>query len=688
MPNNQNRKLAAILFADIVGYTALMAKNEEAALSSLDKFKTELSTLVPTYTGEIINFYGDGCLAIFQSSVEAALCAEKLQNIFQEDPKVPVRMGIHVGDVVFRDDNVFGNAVNVASRLESISIPGAVLVSKNVRNQIKNIPELKVVPIGTYEFKNVEEAISIYALATGSLPIPEPHEIKGKIKVEVNVKVNYKDHTPSPYKWLFGIVLLLLTSFAGWFFYQQETMPTTPVSEKPSIVVLPFENLSPNKEKQFLTDATSDEIRTTLSSIQRLKVTSRTSSKFFEGKNVSLQEIRNRLGVDHVLNGSILTIGDQIKVSAELSNTLTDEVEWTYNSGNTPSNRIFEIQQELALAITKELKININEQEVFKTFKPYTENPELYIEILKTRSKSAYDTEGRGAVEKKLKDILQKNPNNVLAIRTLADIYLIKGLTDFPIDSVRLLALPLYLKAEQLDESGVLYGSFAFYKLWYEWDFKSAEEFGIKGSNINDEWSINLLIDLYQKIDELDKAWEQVKKMEDINPIHETIYSLKGRCYFLSGDMKEAEKYAKLLTEKKPKVRDGYVDLGRVYLHQNKNQKAIEVFESGTKNLNRRIPFLTGYLAIAYHRLNQMEKFNSIIRELEERYETGGTGSPAFFLGAVYCNIGQPDKGFEWLDKSFATNDIEMSWLKMDPVFRPVKDDPRYLDLLKRVGFP
>ena len=137
MSTSNNLKLAAILLADIVGYTALMQADEKAALQSLDKFKSVLETLVPLHKGEIIQFYGDGCLAIFNSSVDAMACAKQLQENFQTVPKVPVRIGLHAGDVVLKDDNVFGDAVNIASRVESMGIPGAILLSSNVRNQIK-----------------------------------------------------------------------------------------------------------------------------------------------------------------------------------------------------------------------------------------------------------------------------------------------------------------------------------------------------------------------------------------------------------------------------------------------------------------------------------------------------------------------------------------------------------------------
>ena len=122
------RRLAAVLFADIVGYTALMQSDESLALSTLEKFKRELDTQIPANQGEIIQFYGDGCLCVFNSSVDAVTAAEKLQIAFQKAPVVPVRIGLNVGDIVFREGNVFGDAVNIASRVESLGISGAVLL--------------------------------------------------------------------------------------------------------------------------------------------------------------------------------------------------------------------------------------------------------------------------------------------------------------------------------------------------------------------------------------------------------------------------------------------------------------------------------------------------------------------------------------------------------------------------------
>ena len=129
MPNKQNRKLAAILFADIAGYTALMQKDEATASTLLSRFQKSIEELIPENNGQIVNFYGDGALCIFNNPLEAVRCAMNLQNAFQENPKVPVRIGLHSGTVVFENEKIYGDSVNLASRIESMGVPGAILLS-------------------------------------------------------------------------------------------------------------------------------------------------------------------------------------------------------------------------------------------------------------------------------------------------------------------------------------------------------------------------------------------------------------------------------------------------------------------------------------------------------------------------------------------------------------------------------
>lgn len=268
MPEPQNRKLAAILFADIVGYTALMQSNEPKALATLQKFKTELEMKVPNYKGEIIQFYGDGCLAVFNSSVDAVICAKKLQVAFQSAPIVPVRIGLNAGDVVFKDENVFGDAVNIASRVESMGIPGAVLLSSNVRNQIKNQPELELVSLGKFEFKNVVEGMTVFALQGDKLAIPKQEEIKGKLKESLKNEPQRN--------WLWTVLLILAAAFFGLYQWYQPAQTTqfdkTILKER--IAVLPFKNNTNNSDLDILGDMSSDWITRGLMRIEEAEVVS------------------------------------------------------------------------------------------------------------------------------------------------------------------------------------------------------------------------------------------------------------------------------------------------------------------------------------------------------------------------------------------------------------------------------
>jgi class 3 adenylate cyclase len=243
---NDTRKLAAVLFADIVGYTSLMQTNEQLALAALKKFKTQLDQQVPNHNGEIINFYGDGCLAIFNSSVDATACAKSLQLSFQSEPKVPVRIGLHAGDVVLRDDNVFGYAVNIASRIESMGVSGSVLLSSTVWNQIKNQEAFDASPIGKFEFKNVEGAMTVYALNNEGLVIPKKEALKGKQKTRTRTKNK---------RIIALLVGVLLLSISGFFFYNSLAKPSEELIEnnkKVSIALLPLEDSSLNEGMKYL----------------------------------------------------------------------------------------------------------------------------------------------------------------------------------------------------------------------------------------------------------------------------------------------------------------------------------------------------------------------------------------------------------------------------------------------------
>jgi uncharacterized protein YjbI with pentapeptide repeats/class 3 adenylate cyclase len=177
MTRNKKRLLAAIMFTDMVGYTALMQKNEELAKKNRDKHREVLQHSISEHFGEILQYYGDGTLCIFESVIEAVKCAVEIQTELQKEPPVPLRIGIHLGDIVYDEEGVYGDAVNVASRIEGLSISGSVLISEKVMSELKNHPDLTAKPLGHFSLKNVEQPAEIYAVESDTIIVPTSEQI-------------------------------------------------------------------------------------------------------------------------------------------------------------------------------------------------------------------------------------------------------------------------------------------------------------------------------------------------------------------------------------------------------------------------------------------------------------------------------------------------------------------------------
>ena len=170
---NQQRQLAAILFTDIVGYTALMQENEQKAVALIKHYNAALNQIVGLHNGKVLNYYGDGSLCTFPSVTEALNCAIELQKELQSEPNVPLRIGLHVGEVFFEDEKALGDGVNVASRIQSLGQANTILFSKEIFDKIRNHPEFKSVSLGFFEFKNVDEPMEVFALANEGLLVPK-----------------------------------------------------------------------------------------------------------------------------------------------------------------------------------------------------------------------------------------------------------------------------------------------------------------------------------------------------------------------------------------------------------------------------------------------------------------------------------------------------------------------------------
>src|ERR1044071_4749944 len=173
----QVRQLAAIMFADMTGYTAMMQEDEQKAKLLRDRQRQTLEKFIPAHNGKILQYFGDGTLSIFNSAIDAVKCGISIQKELQREPKVQLRIGLHSGDVVYDSQGVYGDCVNVASRIEGLSVPGAVLISDKVFDEVKNQAEIKVKMLGKFSLKNVSRQVEVYAIANEGLVVPTLAEI-------------------------------------------------------------------------------------------------------------------------------------------------------------------------------------------------------------------------------------------------------------------------------------------------------------------------------------------------------------------------------------------------------------------------------------------------------------------------------------------------------------------------------
>jgi LuxR family maltose regulon positive regulatory protein len=183
---SRSRQLAAIMFTDIVGYTALMQQNEKKAIQARDKHRHIFNSSTDKYKGRVLQYYGDGTLSIFNSAIDAVKCGIEMQLNFRKKPSIPVRIGIHTGDIIFSEEEIIGDSVNVASRIESLAVPGSVFISDKVHDEIKNQESVKTSLLKTFKLKNVERPIKVYAISNAGLIVPKPDEIEGKPRIDIS----------------------------------------------------------------------------------------------------------------------------------------------------------------------------------------------------------------------------------------------------------------------------------------------------------------------------------------------------------------------------------------------------------------------------------------------------------------------------------------------------------------------
>src|ERR1041385_6999553 len=370
MSDEEIRKLAAIMFTDMVGYSALSQRDDKLALELLEEHREILRKIFPRFNGTEIKTIGDAFLVEFNSALEAAQCAIEIQRaIAHRNHDVPaergieLKIGVHIGDVVHRGGDVYGDGVNIASRIEALAGAGGICVSMDVERQIRNALDARFERLAPTELKNISVPMDLFRIV---LPWERKSEVRGQ-KSEVGKPTAFP--TTVRFVLIGGFVLLLIIGIGWWWTTlphktvtpgQSETTASTIPAK--SIAVLPFENLSDDKSAAYFADGIQDQILTKLASIADLKVISRTSTTKYKSKPEDLTTVSQQLGVANVLEGTVQKAGEKVRINVQLIDAHADNHLWA-KSYDRDIQDIFGVESEVAQEVADSLKAKLSPKE-------------------------------------------------------------------------------------------------------------------------------------------------------------------------------------------------------------------------------------------------------------------------------------------------------------------------------------
>ncbi len=639
--SGEQRRLAVVMFTDIVGYSSLTQKNERLALELLEEHRKIVRPIVARHNGREIKTIGDAFLIEFESALEATQCAIDIQKTLHDhnqstvERRVHLRIGIHLGDVLQREGDVLGDAVNIASRIEPLAEPGGICLSQQVYDQVGNKIDCRAEDLGPHQLKNIECPINVYRIH------------------------------PS---------------------WENEAAQSS--LDKKRIAVLPFLNISPDPKDEYFADGLTEELIARLSTISGLKVIARTSIMRYRGTAKSVGEIGKELRSGSVLEGSVRKAADRLRVTAQLIDAATEEHLWVQNYDRQLED-VFAIQTELAQNVSDALETQLLREEREHIGKKPTVDIGAYTFYLKGRY--FWNERNKESLEKAIKyfeEAIRRDPKFALAYAGLADSYVV--LVDhghLPRSEGFPKAKEAARKALELDDTlAEAHTSLASILSW-EWDWIRAEEEFAKALSSNPNYatahhwySIHLL-----GVGRLDEAIKELKIAEELDPLSPMIHTYAGIVYPCAREYDVALAELDKALDLDPNFVPAHANRWDVYLAKSMFKEALAELEWVIPYYQPLTTAAKAEVGSAYARAGRIEEAKQLLRECEEAsaHERAEDVNHAA-LALIHLKLGNKDQAFNWLEKAFKGHTITPFQVKLLPQFDEITSDPRFEELLKK----
>jgi TolB-like protein len=585
---------------------------------------------------------GDAFLVEFASSLEAVNCAGEIQGTLagakpaEQKRKISLRIGIHLGDVIHTGDDVAGDAVNVAARIEPLAPPGGICVSAQVRDSVLNKARYRFVSLGTPKLKNVSAAIEVYQVS-GFGPTLE--------RVLPGVQ-NLKDR----------------------------------------IAVLPFTNISQDRDEEYFADGLTEELISSVSRTQGLRVIARTSVMKYKGTSKPVSEIGTELGVGNVLEGSVRRAGNRVRISVQLVDPADEDLKWSQQYDREISD-ILAIQSDISNRVADALRLQILGAPAAGT---HTRSPEAYVSHL--RGRQSWNTRTEAGIRKAIgffEKALAEDATFARAYAGLADCYSTLALLEFiPPNDAYPKAKEAVGRALSLDPVlAEAHTSLGLIRFQYDWDWKGAEEEFEEALRINPSYAPahHFFADYLKAMGRFDEALEEIGKAEELDPLNLAINTGVGHVLYLSKQYDRSIEQYKKAVDLDPNFTLTHIWFGRPYLEKGMYSEAISELETAVKLSGE------GTLALAMlgHGLasgGRSEEAQRILDQLLERSKTHYV--PSYWIAVVYNGFKDKEQVLNWLRKAYEERSSWLVWCNVEPRFGWLREDPQFSSLMAAMKFP
>ncbi len=643
------RRLAAVMITDIVGYTALTQQDEDLTLDLLEEHCVTLRELFTEHGGREIKSTGDGFLVEFPSALSATQCALAIQRAVaernekvQSDHRLQIRIGLHVGEIVPRGDDILGDGVNVASRIERLAPPGGIALSQQVYDQVNGRIDADLVSLGKQELKNVRFPIEVYQVAPRGRGRP----------------------TPGP------------TSF-----------------DRTRIAVLPLANYSPDVADDYFADGMTEELIYRLSQIRGLRVIAHTSVMHYKGARKRVREIGEELGVGAVLEGSVRKAGSRVRITAQLVDARTEEHLWSV-AYERELEDVFAIQRDIAHEVAEALEVQLLAGDRRQLAKEATESTEAYTLYLKGRHFWNQRTEeGLERGIEYFQEALEADPSFAPAHAGLADSFAImtgEGLLT-PEEGYPLALEQAHEALRKDPDLAEAHVSLAWLLWRYQHDATQAEREFRRALRSNPSYTTAhhwyaLFLAAHGRFEE---AVREIRRALELDPLSPLINVACGQVMFMARQFDEARSYYRSALELAPVEQRWQIQLGYVSVciaAGNEESAALSLAEverdtAGHPGATAWVRGLQGMLAAAQ---GDLERARATLEELTTGEPSGGQ---AWVLGLLATALGDVDQALTWFEQAWLSHDVSTIWFKVHPALDGIRHHPRYEELLAKMGF-